>query len=306
MLSVAKVSSSGGAANYYSQEDNYYFLGEQSTTWFGEGAKRLGLEGAVDKSTFKEVLEGHLPDGSDLSFIRKGENAHRPGYDYTFSAPKSVSLLALIQDNKEVLEAHKNAVEKTMIEIESLASTRSFETQEKSIVETKNLVAALFLHDTNRNLEPHLHTHAIIANATYDENSEKFKTLSSDKAGNSQGFVEVTWNNKIALGKLYRSFLKEELAAQGFEFEHTGKNGLWEIKGIPSEVLKEFSTRRQEILESVEKDASARSLSVAAKDTRNAKDFSNQDEVKREWQEKWNSLLGENFDINKIKVTPEQ
>lgn len=306
MLSVAKVSSSGGAANYYSQEDNYYFLGEQSTTWFGEGAKRLGLEGAVDKSTFKNVLEGHLPDGSDLSFIRKGENVHRPGYDYTFSAPKSVSLLALIQDNKEVLEAHKNAVEKTMIEIESLASTRSLETQEKSIVETKNLVAALFLHDTNRNLEPHLHTHAIIANATYDENSEKFKTLSSDKAGNSQGFVEVTWNNKIALGKLYRSFLKEELAAQGFEFEHTGKNGLWEIKGIPSEVLKEFSTRRQEILESVEKDASARSLSVAAKDTRNAKDFSNQDEVKKEWQEKWNSLLGENFDINKIKVTPEQ
>ena len=144
MLSVAKVSSSGGAANYYSQEDNYYFLGEQSTTWFGEGAKRLGLEGAVDKSTFKDVLEGHLPDGSDLSFIRKGENAHRPGYDYTFSAPKSVSLLALIQDNKEVLEAHKNAVEKTMIEIESLASTRSLETQEKSIVETKNLVAALF------------------------------------------------------------------------------------------------------------------------------------------------------------------
>ena len=145
-----------------------------------------------------------------------------------------------------------------------------------------------------------------MANATYDENTEKFKTLSTDKTGNSKGFVEVTWNNKIALGKLYRSFLKEELAAQGFEFEHTGKNGLWEIKGIPSEVLKEFSTRRQEILASVEPDASQKSLGVAAKDTRNAKDFTNQDEVKKEWQEKWNSLLGENFDINKIKVTPEQ
>ncbi|GJI56972.1 conjugal transfer protein TraI [Rodentibacter sp. JRC1] len=306
MLSVAKVGSSGGAANYYSQEDNYYFLGEQSTKWFGEGAKRLGLEGAVDKETFKQVLEGYLPDGSDLSHIRKGENVHRPGYDYTFSAPKSVSLLALIKGDKDVLNAHKSAVEKVMTEIESLASTRSMETREKDIVETKNLVTALFLHDTNRNLEPHLHTHAIVANATYDTTTEKFKTLSTDKVGNEQGFVEVTWNNKIALGKLYRSFLKEELAAQGFEFEHTGKNGLWEIKGIPAEVLKEFSTRRQEILASVEPDASQKSLGVAAKDTRNVKDFSNQDEVKKEWVEKWDELLGKDFDINSIKVTPEQ
>ena len=174
MLSVAKVASAGGAANYYAQEDNYYFLGEQSTKWFGEGAKRLGLEGTVEKDTFKQVLEGHLPDGSDLSYIRKGENVHRAGYDYTFSAPKSVSLLALIQGDKDVLNAHKSAVEKVMTEIESLASTRSMETQEKDIVETKNLVSALFLHDTNRNLEPHLHTHAIVANATYDENTEKF------------------------------------------------------------------------------------------------------------------------------------
>lgn len=120
------------------------FLGEQSTKWFGEGAKRLGLEGTVEKDTFKQVLEGHLPDGSDLSYIRKGENVHRAGYDYTFSAPKSVSLLALIQGDKDVLNAHKSAVEKVMTEIESLASTRSMETQEKDIVETKNLVSALF------------------------------------------------------------------------------------------------------------------------------------------------------------------
>ena len=135
MLSVAKVASSGGAANYYSQEDNYYFLGEQSTKWFGEGAKRLGLEGAVDKDTFKQVLEGYLPDGSDLSFIRNGENVHRPGYDYTFSAPKSVSLLALIKGDKGVLEAHKSAVEKAMTEIESLASTRAMDALGKDIVE---------------------------------------------------------------------------------------------------------------------------------------------------------------------------
>lgn len=303
MLSVAKVSSSGGAANYYTQEDNYYFLGEKSTEWFGEGAKQLGLEGAVDKSTFKDVLEGYLPDGSDLSFFKNGKNVHRPGYDYTFSAPKSVSLLALIKNDKAVLEAHKSAVKKTMTEIESLASTREMN---HGIVETKNLVTALFMHDTNRNLEPHLHTHAIVVNATFDEVNDKFKTLSSDKVGNSQGFVEVTWNHKIALGKLYRSFLKEELAAQGYEFEQTGKNGLWEIKGIPSEALKAFSTRREEILLATEPDASQKALGVAAKDSRNAKDFSNQEEVKKEWIEKWNTLLGEDFNIEQLKVSPQQ
>ncbi len=61
MLSVAKVGSAGGAAAYYTQEDNYYFIGEESTQWFGKGAEQLGLKGAVDKADFKSVLEGYLP-----------------------------------------------------------------------------------------------------------------------------------------------------------------------------------------------------------------------------------------------------
>lgn len=305
MLSVAKVASAGGAAAYYSHEDNYYFLGEQSTEWFGKGAEKLGLSGEIKKSDFSNILEGQLPDGSDLSYYRKGENIHRPGYDYTFSAPKSVSLLALVKEDKDVLEAHKTAVKKTMTEIESLASTRSTNNGVPVFNQTKNLVVALFTHDTNRNLDPQLHTHAIVANATLDQENNKFKTLSTDKTGNADGFVEVTWNNQVALGKLYRSFLKEELAKQGYEFENVGKNGLWEIKGIPNDVLKEFSSRRKEILESVGEKASNKSLTVAAKDTRKAKDFTNKEDVKEFWQEKWGKLLGD-FDQDKIKTTPEQ
>ena len=304
MLSVATVKSAGGAANYYTQEDNYYFLGEQSTSWFGKGAEYLALQGAVDKSDFRNVLEGKLPDGSDLSHIRNGENTHRAAYEYVFSAPKSVSLLALVQGDKNVLEAHKNAVNKVMVEIESLASTRLMENGLSDIQPTKNIVAALFMHDTSRNLDPQLHTHAIIANVTFDEESGKFKTLSSDKNGNTAGFVETTWNNKIALGKLYRSFLKEELAQQGFEFETVGKNGLWEIKGFSQEVLKEFSSRRQEILEAARPEASQKSLTVTALETRQEKDFTNREQVQSFWQEKWQALMG-NFDAEKIKVTAE-
>lgn len=304
MLSVSKVGSAGGAANYYTQEDNYYFLGSDSTTWFGKGAEKLGLEGFVSKDDFKAVLEGKLPNGDDLSHIRNGSNIHRAGYDFTFSAPKSVSVLALIQEDKSVLDAHKNAVNKVMIEIESLASTREMTGGISLLQPTHNIVSALFMHDTNRNLDPHLHTHAIVANVTFDERSGKFKTLSTDKV-DKLGFVEQTWGNQVALGKLYRSFLKEELAQRGFEFETVGKNGLWEIKGFDKEILKEFSSRRQEILDSVSAEASNKSLSVAAKDTRQVKDFSAKEETKQFWKEKFNSLMPE-FDVEKIKVSPEQ
>ncbi|MFW9277911.1 relaxase domain-containing protein, partial [Glaesserella parasuis] len=68
MLSISQVGSSGGAAAYYTAEDNYYFIGESRTEWFGKGSDQLGLSGAVDKDQFKSVLDGYLPDGSDLSF----------------------------------------------------------------------------------------------------------------------------------------------------------------------------------------------------------------------------------------------
>ncbi len=304
MLSVAKVGSAGGAAAYYTQEDNYYFIGEESTQWFGKGAEQLGLKGAVDKADFKSVLEGYLPNGDDLSHTIQGENKHRAGYDYTFSAPKSVSILALVKGDKSVLNAHKNAVEKVVTEIESLASTRQMVNGVPVITKTENIVGALFMHDTNRNLDPHLHTHAIIANVTFDETTGKFRTLSSDPV-NKDGFVETTWSTQVALGKLYRQFLKEELAEQGFEFQTVGKNGLWEIKGIPQEVLKEFSSRREEIIASVSPDASNKSLSVATKDTRQAKDFTNKDVVKQFWAKKLEGLLPK-FQVDELKLSPEK
>jgi len=110
MMSVAPVASAGSAAGYYSNSDNYYFLGNLQSLWLGEGAKELGLEGNVRGEDLTAVLEGRLPDGSRLGREINGNHVHRPGHDLTFSAPKSVSILGLIGGDKEMVEAHNHAV----------------------------------------------------------------------------------------------------------------------------------------------------------------------------------------------------
>lgn len=300
MLSISAVGNAGGAASYYTDKDNYYFLGENSTEWFGKGAEQLGLAGEkVDANLFQSVLEGKLPDGGDLSFMKNGVNIHRAGHDLTFSAPKSVSVLALVEGEKSLITAHHEAVKKTLSELEALISTRSMVNGVPIHTGTGNMLSALFTHDTSRNLDPQLHTHAIVANATFDELTDKWKTLSSDKAENL-GFIETVWNNQVAFGSIYRQFLKEEVIKQGYEVEVVGKNGLWEIKGVPTDI---FSSRREEILDATQPNASAKSLSVAAKDTRIAKDFSNIEEVRQEWKEK---LAETGFNLAQIKRTEQK
>lgn len=294
MLSLSTVSSSGGASNYYEQSDNYYFLGDATTQWFGKGAEKLGLHGNVNRDDFINVLEGKLTNGQSLEYIVDGKNKHRPGYDLTFSAPKSVSVLALVMQDKDVLNAHINAVNKTLTEIEKMASSRIMEDGISGIEETGNITSALFLHDTNRNLEPHLHTHAIMANITETE-SGKWKTLSIDRSNELNAFIETIWKNPIALGSLYRQYLKPELKSLGYSFVEAGKNGQWEIEGVPTD---EFSSRRKEIIDAVGEDATAKQKSVATKDTRKKKDFSNIEEVREEWKKK---LANTGFKHDSIK-----
>lgn len=111
MMSIAQVRSAGSAGNYYTDKDNYYVLGSMGERWAGQGAEQLGLQGSVDKDVFTRLLEGRLPDGADLSRMQDGRNRHRPGYDLTFSAPKSVSMMAMLGGDKRLIEAHNQAVD---------------------------------------------------------------------------------------------------------------------------------------------------------------------------------------------------
>lgn len=289
MMSIAQVRSAGSAAGYYSDRDNYYVLGSLEELWAGKGAEQLGLQGAVDKEVFTRVLEGRLPDGADLSRQQDGGNKHRPGYDLTFSAPKSVSLMAMLAGDKRLTEAHNQAVDIAVRQVEALASTRVMTDGQSETVLTGNLVMALFNHDTSRDQEPQLHTHAVVANVT--QHDGEWKTLSSDKVGKT-GFIENVYANQIAFGKIYRAVLKEKVEALGYETEVVGKHGMWEMPGVPVEA---FSSRSQAIREAVGEDASLKSRDVAALDTRKSKQHVDPELKMAEWMQ---TLKDTGFDIS--------
>ncbi len=268
MMSVAPVASAGDAASYYGNSDNYYFLGQLESEWLGEGASALGLEGKVRSDTLTAVLEGRLPDGSRLGKEINGNHVHRPGHDLTFSAPKSVSILGLIGGDKEMVKAHQDAVRVAASYVEKLISARETVNGKTSIVQTGKLVAALFTHDTSRNLDPQLHTHMLVANMT--ELNGKWKALATDKIHDA-GFIETVMKMQVTLGKIYRHTLRERVEALGHEVEEVGPHGMWEIKGVPAEIREEFSSRGREVKGAVGAEATLRSRDVAAKDTRRAK-----------------------------------
>ncbi|EBY7195135.1 TPA: conjugative transfer relaxase/helicase TraI [Salmonella enterica subsp. enterica serovar Birkenhead] len=297
MMSIAQVRSAGSAGNYYTDRDNYYVLGSMEERWAGKGAEQLGLQGSVDKDVFTRILEGRLPDGSDLSRMQDGSNKHRPGYDLTFSAPKSVSMMAMLGGDKRLIEAHNQAVDFAVRQVEALASTRVMTDGQSETLLTGNLVMALFNHDTSRDQEPQLHTHAVVANVT--QHNGEWKTLSSDKVGKT-GFIENVYANQIAFGRLYREKLKEQVEALGYETEVVGKHGMWEMPGVPVEA---FSGRSQTIREAVGEDASLKSRDVAALDTRKSKQHVDPEVRMAEWMQ---TLKDTGFDIRAYRESAEQ
>ncbi|EDT9866714.1 conjugative transfer relaxase/helicase TraI [Salmonella enterica] len=286
MLSISSIK---GDAGYYSHEDNYYASGSLESRWMGEGAEKLGLKGEVASADMDAVRQGKLPDGSDLSRMVNGVNKHRSGYDLTFSAPKSVSVMALVGEDRRFIEAHNRAVAVVMQEVEKLVSARITEDGKTETVLTGNMVAALYNHDTSRDLDPQLHTHALVFNATFAD--EKWRSLASDTRMKT-GFSENLYATKIALGNLYRSALREDIESMGFETVAAGKNGLWELKDVPVDV---FSSRSQAIREAAGPDASAKSRDVAALDTRQAKAWADPELLKADWRRR---LADEKFDID--------
>lgn len=276
MLSIAPIA--GGGAGYYTAQDNYYFLGSAESRWLGEGAKALGLEGAVDARQLDELIAGRLPDGTSLERMSEGKNTHRSGYDLTFSAPKSVSVLITLYGENRLMEAWNRSITETLGEVESLVSTRQMVDGVAETVLTQKAVIATFNHDTSRNLDPQVHTHTLFLNMTPTE--EGWRTLASGTV-KKDGFIEAVYASQIALGQIQLNHFRRQVEAMGYETVDTGKNGLWEIKGVPTEP---FSTRSQEIREAVGTDASRKSRDVAALDTRQAKQKEpDRDELLTQW-----------------------
>ena len=245
MLTSANVKAAQ-AANYY-EKDDYYTQGDpdlqSDTRWQGKGAAGLGLEGAVDAAAFQQLLHGQTPDGELLHSKAIDPTNHRAATDYTFSAPKSASIAALIQKDKRVIQAHDEAVKTALTVLEDrYAKTRvRLAPGVRERVKTGNIVAATFRHETSREQDPQLHTHCVVMNATQMADG-RWQSMAN----------EDVLNNKKLLGEIYQNELAVELRKLGYEIEPQG-NGLFECKGYDKPLLDLFSTRSQQIEKYVER-----------------------------------------------------
>ena len=243
VASIGPVASPSQGVSYY-ERDGYYAkddpLHREASAWRGRGAEVLGLSGAVDPDAFKEVLEGKVPGGMRLGRIdRDGIIHHRPGRDVTFSAPKSVSLVGLVGSDARVVDAHDRAVKRTLAWLERHAvETRLSDPQTGQMVRAgdQKTVVATFRHDTSRNLDPQLHTHAVIANMLQGKDG-KWRTMANEKL----------YVSKMLIGAIYRGDLAQRLETLGYGIEKTHADGRFEIAGVPRKVIEAFSTRRAAI-----------------------------------------------------------
>ncbi|MDE0342083.1 MAG: relaxase domain-containing protein [Deltaproteobacteria bacterium] len=237
---------------HYFEADGYYARDDpehrKASGWYGEAAALMGLHGPVKPRRFEALLAGYVP-GTDIRLgrLRDGEHQHRPGVDVTFSAPKSVSLEALIyarpKTGAKVVRAHDEAVRATLGFIETeLLQTRSYDpaTGRRPRVEADGMAAATFRHLASRNLDPQLHTHAVIANMTRGQ----------DGAWRSAEFTAVE-RSKMLIGAYYRNELRMGLEKIGYATVPTlvGRMPGFEIAGYGKPMLDAFSTRRRELLD---------------------------------------------------------
>ena len=276
-MSVSAVGA--GGADYYAKDD-YYFgragvgsggpdgateqvEGSTPLTWGGLGGARLGLEGRAALLDFQAVMDGRNPDPGGLALSmkdrrnrdgqaplleeeRRGRAEHRAGLDLTFSAPKSVSVAALVGGDERPMEAHSAAVGVVMGYIEAhYALTRRRDGQGGiEQVNTGNLLYAQTTHATSRAGDPNLHTHVIVSNAVFDEAKGEWRALNNREI----------YANQVMLGLIYQRELAGSLMREGYDVRSAngdgkspGKDGMFEIADCPQGVLEAFSKRHQQI-----------------------------------------------------------
>lgn len=278
VASVSALSSAGQAASYYEADDYYAEGGLAPSEWFGEAARALGLSGEVDREQFAELLEGKVA-GKQLGTTRDGKIEHRPGWDITLSAPKSVSIMAEVAGDKRLIAAHGAAVKVALAHVEKhMAATRIREGGEVRRETTGNLAIATFRHATSRAQDPQLHTHAVIVNATQDKD-RTWRSLEP------RAFYQL----QKEIGAVYRQELAHGVAELGYRIE-LGKDAMFEIAGVPDKVIEALSQRTAAIDARLaergtsREEASAAEKQIAALDTREAKAHADHRELRAEWR----------------------
>jgi conjugative relaxase-like TrwC/TraI family protein len=225
---------------------DYYNEAERvAGEWVGLGAERLGLSGKVRGDDFLRLCENQNPATGEtltqrLNTTRTegGENTanRRIFYDFTFSPPKSVSLAAFLGRDARILQAHGRAVKAALREFEAFAATRIRTGGAQNDRLTGNFAAALFTHDTSRALDPHVHTHCIVFNATFDSTENRWKALQNYELLRARKFAEHAYYHELV----------RELRGFGYRIRNHAR-GDFQIVGVSDELCDRFSKRHAEI-----------------------------------------------------------
>ena len=281
MLSVGRVADS--RAVYFFEEivlggdDSYYTqAGEAPGEWLGTGSAKLGLQGPVEQEQVAAILAGHTPDG--LLKLR-ATTVSRPGYDLTFSAPKSVSLAWSLGDpaqNERIASAHRAAVIESIRYLEANAASVRRGHAGAEVVPADGFVAA-FQHRTNRSLDPQLHTHVVVANMAEGPDG-RWTALDGRRI----------YEHSRTSGAIYQARLRYELANDpGLMFDPK-PNGTFEVVGVTEAQRRHFSKRRQQIESELAELglATPRSAQVATLTTRPEKAAARTDEqLRQRWEQ---------------------
>ncbi|WP_386266141.1 MobF family relaxase (plasmid) [Xanthomonas citri pv. mangiferaeindicae] len=283
MLNVTSIRGNNqyAAAHYFSAADDYYAK-ENPGEWQGQGAQVLGLTGPVEQAQFSRLLDGQLPNGERIqTTFDPTDNKKRMGLDLTFSAPKSVSMQALVAGDKDVTAAHDRAVTRALEQVERLAEARK-KVKGKSYRErTGNMVIGKFRHEMSRAKDPQLHTHSVVLNMTQRADGA-WRALSNEDIFRVQHEVDA----------LYKAELARGLQALGYAIRLVDDQGNFELDHISRDQIEAFSARSRIIEEALANEGKTRATATTLEKqiislaTRPRKDESDRDLVKQYWVEK--------------------
>ena len=243
MITARVMKNSETAKKYYTEhlaKAEYYSNGSKvGVEWFGLGCTRLGLEpgSKVTQEAFERLCDNLHPQTGEKLTVRHRSNDRRVCTDFVNSTLKSVSIMALLAGDTRILDCHEAATHTAMIQLEKRASTRVRKGRLDGERRTGELVAARVSHLESRALDPQLHTHHVVFNATWDPVENRWKALQTTEIFEQLGFFT----------EIYRSELAQRLKAIGYRLRPTD-NG-FEIAGVPEEIIQRFSKRRKAILE---------------------------------------------------------
>jgi conjugative relaxase-like TrwC/TraI family protein len=269
LLSIGKLAA--GAGDYYTAmvadgaEEYFTSAREAPGVWVGQASQRLGLAGTVQPDDFASVLDHQYP-GTNVRITAARSAPSVAGFDATFCAPKSVSILHGLGTpdiRAAVRQAHDVAVREALAVFESAASRGRRGHGGADVIDGDGFVAAAFAHRTSRAGDPHLHTHVVIANLVHGPDG-RWTALDARPL--------YHWSKTV--GYLYEAELRHQLTRTvGVEWR-TVRRGIADVAEVPMQVVDEFSTRRHEIEAHLAENGfdSARSAQLAAYATRRMKD----------------------------------